>query len=538
MKIAIAQINPTIGDIEGNKDKIIEQISIAKITGADIVVFGEMAICGMPTYDLVADSDFIEKSMFAISEIAEYVRGIELIIGTPTQNDDEVFNTILHISNQEIVGEYSKAMITSREEIANYSGIESEYFPEGEMLENIIEVRGERLFLAIGSDIEYIDQLEIFKDIRFSAVINPIAVRYQHNIGYEMTQAMTKIAQKIKTPIVSVNLVGGNTDIVYYGGSTVISHEGLLISKCKTFEEDMLVVETEDIEEFGNIGNKKPTSKVKAKEMRLALTLALKDYFVKNGFKTACIGLSGGVDSALVLTIAVDALGAENVDAILMPSQFSSDHSVADAIALANNLGVKHQTVNIAPIYEQYMQSLSPIFGDLPFDTAEENLQSRIRGGILMAYSNKFGHIVLNTTNKCEAAMGYGTLYGDTNGALSLIGDLYKYEIYDICRLINNDGEIIPNNIINKAPSAELRPNQKDSDSLPEYEVLDKLLFGMIEECKSNNELIEGGFDASVVAKTRNLLNKNEYKRFQIPPVVRMSTVVMGKDLIRPLTCK
>ena len=184
------------------------------------------------------------------------------------------------------------------------------------------------------------------------------------------------------------------------------------------------------------------------------------------------------------------------------------------------------------------MQSLSPIFGDLPFSTAEENLQSRIRGGVMMAYSNKFGNIVLNTTNKCEAAMGYGTLYGDTNGAISILGDLYKHEIYDICKLINSDQEIIPNNIITKAPSAELRPDQKDSDSLPEYDVLDKLLFGMIEQCKSNNELIEDGFEQAVVLKTRKMMNDNEYKRFQIPPVVRMSSVVLGRDIIRPLTCK
>ena len=262
----------------------------------------------------------------------------------------------------------------------------------------------------------------------------------------------------------------------------------------------------------------------------------MKDFFEKNNFKKACLGLSGGVDSALVATLAVDALGAENVDVILMPSQFSSEHSVSDSVKLAENLKIKYQIVNIDPIYNQYMTSLETVFAGTEFSVAEENIQSRIRGSILMGYSNKFGHIVLNTTNKCEAAMGYGTLYGDTNGALSILGDLYKGEIYDLCRLINADSEVIPQNILDKAPSAELRPDQKDSDSLPEYDVLDKLLYGIIEECLSVEQLIERGFDTALIKKITKQLRQNEYKRFQMPPTVRVSKVVLGADIKLPLS--
>ena len=539
MKIAISQINPTIGDIRGNKEKIIEQISIAKAEEAKLIVFGELAICGTPTYDLISSEDFVEKALFAVSEIAEYVEGIDVLIGTPTESEGDIFNTMLHIANGEIVEEYSKAMITSREEMGNFSGIESEYFPEGEILENIMTVDGEKLFLAIGNDIQYIDQLSIFSGItHFKAIINPVAARYSHYIGHEMTEELQRIAQKVSTPIINVNLVGGNADIVYYGGSMVVSQNGALVKKCKTFQEDMFIVDSYDIMTYGDVGNKKPSPKAKSKEIYEALVLALRDFFSKNNFKKACLGLSGGVDSALVAALAVEALGADNVEGILMPSQFSSEHSVSDAIKLAENLGIKHRTVPIEPIYNQYMSSMDSMFGGTEFSVAEENLQSRIRGGILMAFSNKFGHILLNTTNKCEAAMGYGTLYGDTNGALSILGDLYKGEIYDLCRLINANGEVIPQNTLDKAPSAELRLDQKDSDSLPEYSVLDKLLYGMIEECMSKEQLIEQGFELEMIVKISKQLRQNEYKRFQMPPVVRVSKVVLGKDIIMPLTSK
>ncbi len=536
MKIAVAQINPIVGDIEGNKSLIIEQIAIAKNCEADLVVFPQMTISGAAIYDLVADDRFVENCLLAVSEIAEYARGVDVLVGTPTQNEEDFFSSMLHIQNGEIAAEFSKAMIISRDEIGALAGVESEYFPEGELMHNIITVGGKRVFVAIGDDIDFIEDLECFGKIsRFEAIVNPTSDRYQHNFQFEKLEQLQRLANVLDTPIVYANMSGASCDIVYGGSSAVVSTNGGVILKAKAFEDDMIVVETEDIDSYKSIGNKKPTPKQKSNEIRSALVVAIRDFFSKRGFSKACLGLSGGVDSAVVAALAVEALGAENVEVLLMPSQFSSDHSVSDAIELANNLGVKYHIIPIEPAYNTLLSSLNPLFGDMPFSVAEENIQSRIRGILLMAHSNKFGSVVLNTTNKCEAAMGYGTLYGDTNGAISLLGDLYKGEIYDLCRTINASQEIIPQNIITKAPSAELRPDQKDSDSLPEYEVLDKLLYAIIEQSSSRAELLESGFEIEQVDKVLRLLKQNEYKRYQLAPVVRLSRVVLGKDVVIPL---
>lgn len=531
MKIALAQINITVGEPARNLDKIIEQISLAFTQNADIVVFGEMTITGTPLYDLAQSEKFIENTLFQLSEIAEYTKNIDVLIGVPALIEGEIFNSVVHIQHCEIAKEFNKAMILSRDEMGYVSGIESEFFDTERPLENIIEVNGEKLFVAIGDDVDFIDELDCFtKHSRtsISAVVHMEATRYSHSIAHDKISARQKTAHTIKKPILSINLVGGAADIVYYGGSSVVNEKGELIIQLPAFTEDMVVVDLEDIIDFNSIKNKKLTPKGKSREIYQALTLGVKDFFAKRGFEKAAIGLSGGIDSAIVLAVTVEAIGAENVNVLIMPSPFSSDHSVNDAVKLADNLNVKYDIVNISKSYDTMIDTLSPIFGDMSFSVAEENLQSRIRGAILMAYSNKFGHIVLNTSNKCEIAMGYGTLYGDTNGALSILGDLYKGEIYDLARFINSESEIIPQNTIDKSPSAELRPNQKDSDSLPDYEILDKILFGLIEECKSSEEIISEGFDIAVVEKVMELLKKNEYKRRQIPPVLRLSPITLG----------
>lgn len=534
MKIAVGQINPKVGDIEYNKNKIIEQV--VKLQDADLIVFGELAVCGAPTYDLVSSEGFVDRAIDAVSDIAEIAQGVDLLIGAPTMNDGDFFSTVFHISNGEIVGEFSKAMITSRDEVPYYSGVESAAFPEGTPLENVIRVNDELVLLSIGEDFDFIDELDLFDGIKnFEAVVNLRAQRYVHGVGYQMTRSVGQKAKEIGFPIIVANLVGGSDDLVYYGGSFAVNTNGDLIIKARNFAEDGFILDTWDADSFGAIPNKKPTPKAKIKDLYAALVMAISDYFSKKGFEKACLGLSGGVDSALVAALAVKALGPQNVTGLLMPSQFSSDHSVADALELARNLGIEHHIVPIEPMYAAYTAALSPLFGDLPFSVAEENLQSRIRGGLLMAYSNKFGHIVLNTTNKCEAAMGYGTLYGDTNGAISVLGDIYKGEVYDLCRLINEQQEVIPLNIFTKAPSAELRPGQKDSDSLPEYHLLDRILYGLIEQCKSVEELQEEGLDREMVAKTLRMLTASEYKRHQLPPSIRVSEVVLTKDIYLPV---
>lgn len=535
MKIALAQLNIVAGDLARNREKIIEQISLAYTQNADIVVFGEMTISGTPIYDLPHTEKFIDNTMLELSEIAEYTKNIDVLIGTPTIIDGELFNSVVHIQHCEIAAEFNKAMIVSRDEMGYISGVESEFFDAENPLENIIDVNGEKLLVAIGDDIDFIEELECLAPRsrpHIQAVVHMEAARYYHGVGYEKVAARQKCAKAINKPIFSVNLVGGTADIVYYGGSSVVDSRGELILQLPAFNEDMAVVDTEYLFEYKSIKNKKLTPKGKSRETFEALTLAVRDYITKRGFKKIALGLSGGIDSAIVLAIAVKALGAENVDALLMPSQYSSDHSVSDAVKLANNFGVKHHIVSIENCFNTLIDSMSPVFGDMPFSVAEENMQSRLRGVMLMALSNKLGHIVLNTSNKCEIAMGYGTLYGDTNGAISILGDLYKGEIYDLARFINEEQELIPQNIIDKAPSAELRPNQKDSDFLPEYEILDKILYKVIEECKSSEDIIKEGFKKEEVEKVIRLLSVNEHKRRQLPPVVRLSTITLGVNRI------
>lgn len=533
MKIALAQLNIAVGEPAKNRDKIIEQISLADMNGADLVVFGEMTITGTPLYDLAQSENFIEKALFELSDIAEYTKNIDVIIGAPTIVEGEIFNSAVHISRCEIAAEFNKAMVLSRDEMGYVSGVESEFFDADQPLENIIEVDGERFLVAIGDDIDFIEELECLSPSSksdISAIIHIEAARYYHGVGYDRAIARCKTAAAVGKHILSCNIVGGAADIVYYGGSTVVSAKGELLMQMPAFKEDMAVVDLDSLYDFKPIKNKKLTPKGKSRETFDALVIAVRDYFGKRGFTKAALGLSGGIDSAVVLAVAVEALGAENVEVLLMPSQFSSSHSVTDAVKLAENLGVKYHTVAIEEVYNSMLKSLNPLFGDLPFSLAEENLQSRIRGVYLMAFSNKFGHIVLNTSNKCEVAMGYGTLYGDTNGALSILGDLYKNEVYGLARYVNEEREIIPQNIIDKAPSAELRPEQKDSDSLPEYDVLDKVLYMMIEECKSVEDIVSDNIDRATVNKIASLLKSNEYKRRQLPPVVRLSTITLGVD--------
>ncbi|MEG1554581.1 MAG: NAD+ synthase [Rikenellaceae bacterium] len=535
MKIAIAQINTSVGNVDANKDKIIEQICIAKNQEADIIAFCEMTITGTPCYDLSSNEVFVENALFEISEIAEYADGIDLLIGTPLLIDGEAFSGVLHVSHGEIKKEYYKAMVSSVNELGYISGVESACFPEGAELENIVEVRGEKLLLAIGEDINYLNEVDYLKKNHdLSAVINMTAKRYYHDALYNDTTISTDQAMDLGLPIITVNAVGASCDIVFYGGSSVINSRGEAIVNLSVFGEEMALVDTDDIDSYNKIPLKKRTAKGKSRDTHNAIILGIRDYFYKRGFKRACLGLSGGIDSAVVLSLAVEALGAENVDVLLMPSQFSSSHSVDDSLEMVERLGVKQYTLPIEGIYNSFMEQLKSPFGDLPFSLAEENLQSRIRGAMLMAYSNKFGALLLNTTNKSEAAMGYGTLYGDTNGAISILGDLYKGEVYDLARFINEEKEIIPQAIIDKAPSAELRPDQKDSDSLPEYEVLDKILFKMIEGRMSIDDIIAEGFDMKLVKKIEFLLKQNEYKRYQLPPILRLSEVVLGKDRILP----
>ena len=334
-------------------------------------------------------------------------------------------------------------------------------------------------------------------------------------------------------PLVYVNQVGANTELVFDGGSMFINSTGNVFNELKYFEEDFKVIETSSSEK--NISEKELSNNEKIYK---ALILGTSDYFKKTGFKKAVLGLSGGIDSALVLVLAAKALGYQNVHALLMPSRYSSQHSVTDALMLVSKLNVSYDLVSIEPAFSSFESSLIPVFNGKQPDITEENIQARVRGTLLMAYSNKFGNILLNTSNKSEAAVGYGTLYGDMAGGLSVIGDLYKTQVYELSNYINSHGEIIPRNIIIKEPSAELRPNQKDSDSLPDYNILDKILYYYIEQKTPLNEIVEMGFEKQIVEKVIKLVNSNEYKRFQTPPVLRVSSKSFGFGRRMPLVAK
>ncbi|MDP2890531.1 MAG: NAD+ synthase, partial [Bacteroidota bacterium] len=353
-------------------------------------------------------------------------------------------------------------------------------------------------------------------------VINLSASPFSYNQENSRKNILIKNAIKYQLPILYVNQVGAQTELVFDGGSFFLDKYGIIQEELNYFEEDFRIIDTEI--PSGNLQPKTET----IEKIHHALVLGIRDYFTKMGFKKATLGLSGGIDSALVLVLAVEALGNENVRGLLMPSRFSSDHSVNDALQLAENLGIQYETIPIQPMVDSFEQSLSEVFSGLSSDVAEENIQARTRGILLMAISNKFGNILLNTTNKSECAVGYGTLYGDMNGGLSVLGDVYKTDVFKMARWINRNQEIIPENSILKPPSAELRPDQKDTDSLPDYDMLDQILFDYIELNLSPEEIIARGFDEATVLRTVRMVNNNEYKRFQAPPIIRVSSKAFG----------
>ena len=503
MKITLAQINFLVGDIEGNKEKIIAAAQQAK--GSSLVIFSELSLCGFPPFNMLTYNDFIERCEKAIDEISERCGDIPLLIGAPVRNTTEgkpLFNAAVFLYQ-------GKRQIFKKKNVSTY------FEPANET--NILLLDCKRVAVTIGEDIFNIADFEEKPDL----IVNLDADRFDYQRAAKRRETLRKAVLKHKTPLVYVNQVGANANLIYDGGSMIFGNNGYVVESLPFFQEK---VATFDIESLAS--TKEEDNQVIPEKMELihdALVLGVRDFFHKQGFKKAILGLSGGLDSALVIALAAKALGAENLLGILMPSQFSSDHSVSDAIASAENLGCPYHIVPIKPAFNTFEEMLKPIFNDMPFDVTEENIQARCRGLIVMAISNKFGNILLNTSNKSEAAVGYGTLYGDLCGSLSVIGDIYKTEAFELCRYINRDKEIIPWHTINKPPSAELRPGQQDTDSLPDYPVLDALLYQHIECNKSANELIAQGYDEALVNKVVRMVYRNDFKRFQIAPALAVS---------------
>jgi NAD+ synthase (glutamine-hydrolysing) len=549
MKIALAQNNYVIGALEENVEKIIRSIRKARQEKATLVVFSELAVCGYPPHDLLEYKHFVENCRAGIQQIAAECHGIAAIVGGPSVNPNSkgknLYNSAYFLANGDVQQVVNKTLLPTYDIFDEYR-----YFEQNTEF-RLISYKGFNIAITICEDLWYKQPIltGYGKDRLYSVcpmdriaalcpdlVINIAASPFSYLQGEIKTEILTDNASRYKVPIYYINQVGAQTDLIFDGGSMVVNPTGI-ISRMKEFEEDFAIYDTDGVLNAKAI----PCKTDSHKEISLiynALTLGIRDYFVKSGLKTAIVGLSGGIDSAVTLTLAAKALGAMNVRGLLMPSQYSSDHSVTDAIELARNLSVRYDIIDIRDVFLQYSDSMSGIFKGLAPDITEENIQARIRGNLLMAMSNKFGCIVLNTSNKSEAAVGYGTLYGDMSGAISVLGDVYKTDVYRLAEYINRDHEIIPRNSIVKPPSAELRPNQKDSDSLPDYSILDQILYNYIELKKSDEEIIQLGFDAQTVKKTLRMVNNNEYKRYQTPPVLRISTKAFGPGRKMPLVAK
>lgn len=541
MKIALAQLNYHVGNFEQNTSKIIRSIERAKNDEADLIVFAELSICGYPPRDFLEFNDFIRLCNEAVENIAQHCTGIAAIVGAPAINPQvegkDLFNAAWFLSDGKVSAIRNKTLLPTYDVFDEYR-----YFEPNRSFD-VITCAGKKIALTICEDLWNINHNPLYITTPMDelikhqpdVIINIAASPFSHTQLASRTQVLRNNVEKYKLPLLYVNHVGAQTELIFDGGSLAMNAQGEIVEQLKSFEEDYSLV---TLEEINTSKGTHTTTPQKMEQIEHALVLGIRDYFKKLGFTKAILGLSGGIDSALVVYLAARALGEENVKAVLMPSQFSSDHSISDSLELCKNLRVTHELIPIERAFNTFRELLQPAFGNLPFDLTEENMQARCRGLILMGLSNKFGYILLNTSNKSELAVGYGTLYGDMCGGLSVIGDLYKTEIFELCRYINRDNEIIPENIITKPPSAELRPNQKDSDSLPDYEQLDPILFEYIEKRKSPGEIIRMGYNESIVKRILRLVNMNEYKRHQTPPILRISPKAFGMGRRMPIVAK
>lgn len=542
MKIALSQLNYHIGNFEQNNQKIIQAIQEAKAAGAALIVFAELAIGGYPAKDLLRNSSFLDQCEQSVREIAQACQGIACIIGAPVRNKDAegkaLYNTALLLENGEVKYTVKKSLLPDYDVFDEYR-----YFEPNKQV-NCIQFHGKTIALTICEDLwdddgpnSYVGDimLELAKE-QPDLIVNIAASPFSYTHFESRKNVLSRNVIKTNAPLIYVNQVGAHTDIIFDGRSLAFNKKAEIIEELEAFKEDMAYVELEkDLTAFEE---HKTVNHSEISLIHQAIILGLKDYFQKSGFKKAVLGLSGGLDSALVAALACEALGSENVLSVLMPSVYSSDHSLKDALDLVKNTGCAHRIIPIKDIANAFEDSLAESFAGKSPDTTEENIQARTRGTLLMAMSNKFGHILLNTSNKSEAAVGYGTLYGDMAGSLSVIGDVYKTQAYQLANYINRDREIIPINTIVKPPSAELRPDQKDSDSLPPYDTLDAILFQLIEMEKSASELIHLGFDEALVQRISKLLNNAEFKRFQAPPILRVSPKAFGSGRAMPLVAK
>lgn len=539
MKIAVAQLNYHIGNFKTNAEKIISTIKEAKSAKADLVVFSELSVCGYPPRDFLEFDDFIALCEASVQKIAVHCKGIAAIVGSPSRGRQnkgkKLHNSAYFLNEGKVQSIHHKSLLPTYDVFD-----ENRYFEVADQVQ-CIKYKGESIALTICEDLWNIDgsylykssPMEVLSKEKPNFIINIAASPFSKDQNQSRKKVFEWNAKKYELPIFYVNHLGAQTELIFDGGSSVYNSKGNLVNQLNFFKEEVRYFDTKEF-----ITDRETKPKESLALIEDALLLGIRDYFKKLNFKTATLGLSGGVDSALTLALAVKALGSKNVVPILMPSQFSSDHSIKDSMELCEKLHCKPHTIAIESIYHSFGEQLKPLFEGMPFDVTEENLQSRIRGTLLMAHTNKFGSILLNTSNKSELAVGYGTLYGDMAGGLSVIGDLYKSEVFELARFLNRDQIIIPENIITKPPSAELRPDQKDSDSLPDYDILDRILYQYIEGHQSPQQIINSGQNEELVRKILRLVNINEYKRHQAPPILRLSSKAFGMGRRMPIVGK
>ncbi len=569
MRIGLAQINLTVGDLSGNVEKIIDYISRAQKQACDIVAFPELAITGYPAEDLLLRPEFIRDNLAGLQKLLPHSKDMMVLVGFVDKEDD-IYNAAALLYQQKIAGVYRKQFLP------NYGVFdENRYFQSGNEFP-VFDWNGIKIGVNICEDIWYpggpIRQQTLFGEAEI--IINISASPYSMDKIQDRTRMLSVRAEDNEVILAYVNLVGGQDELIFDGDSLILSEEGKIMAKAPSFEEALIIADVHPDNVFSKrlhdprrrkekllpssnpnvpvirLDNplrvkKKPalTPPVapdlsRIEEIYRALTLGARDYLDKNGFRQAILGLSGGVDSALVCAIAVDALGAENILAVSMPSEYSSQSSIDDARKLAENLKVQFREIPITSLFKEYLAVLEPHFKDLPRDVTEENLQARIRGNILMAFSNKTGGLVLTTGNKSEFSTGYCTLYGDMAGGFAVIKDVPKLVVYQLCRYRNSLAgyDLIPESILTKAPSAELRPDQKDSDSLPPYEILDPIIELYVEADHSVDEIVSRGFERDTVEKVIKLINLNEYKRRQGAPGIKITARAFGKDRRFPIT--
>jgi NAD+ synthetase len=555
MRIAIGQINCTVGDLAGNSRKILEYAERAREGGAALLLTPELSLCGYPPEDLLLREDFCAACESALSGLAARARGIAIVVGHPHREGGRLYNAASVLRDGRIAATYHK------HDLPNYTVFDEERYFESDAAPCVLEVAGLRVGLNICEDVWGAEGESVARasdntagekvNIR-AADWQPVAPKMAREAGAQVLlvlnaspfhiskqgtryEVVRERAAETGIPVVFCNLVGGQDELVFDGASFVMDARGRLTHQLPAFAEALAFVDFEaGVPKPGAIVPELPVEE----SIYRALCLGVRDYLGKNGFPGALLGLSGGIDSALTLCIAADALGPEKVHAVMMPSQFTADMSVEDSREMVRRLGVRYSEIAIRPVFDAFMQALAPEFGQRPFDAAEENLQSRIRGTLLMGLSNKFGAIVLTTGNKSEMSTGYATLYGDMAGGFAVLKDITKQHVYALSRYRNTVSDVIPERIITRPPSAELRPDQVDQDSLPPYEALDAILERYVEDDRSIAQIIAEGFNRADVEKVVRLIHLNEYKRRQAPVGIRVTPRGFGKDWRYPITNK